>query len=356
MTGTDIAVREPQSGTLALSGDQIEWSPVQQAALAHIGIDEAPLADQQVFMHICQRVRLDPFARQIYMIPRQEGTGQTRKTRWTIQTGIDGFRLIAERHPQYRGQVGPQWCGEDGVWVDVWLHPTKPPVAARVGVLRADREGPIWGVAIFREYAQTVTYDGQTRLTKMWREKGAHMIAKCAEALGIRKAFPTEIGGLHTEDELGAAAPAGDTPPAAGRHAVSVAELTGAPVSVEPEPSPPGPEPAAAAPEQEQEGRPAAAEPAPPRRAAVAAQKKRIAILTGEAGLDDAGRYEIAGAMVGRAIASTDQLSNREAAAVIDGLQHLQATDDFPGAAAAYLEAYRAQNAAADPADGSTES
>ena len=81
MTGTEIAEYEPQSGTLALRGDQVEWSPVQQAALAHIGIAEAPPADQQVFMHVAQRTRLDPFAKQIYMIPRQEGQGQQAEHR-----------------------------------------------------------------------------------------------------------------------------------------------------------------------------------------------------------------------------------------------------------------------------------
>ncbi len=348
MTGTDIAVHEPQSGTLALTGDQIEWTPVQQAALTHIGIDEAPLADQQVFMHICQRTGLDPFARQIYMIKRQEGSGQNKKTRWTIQTGIDGFRLIAERHPQYRGQVGPQWCGEDGVWQDVWLHPTKPPVAARVGVLRADRDGPIWGVAIFREYAQTKTWDGLTELTKMWREKGAHMCAKCSEALAIRKAFPVELSDVYTDDELAGTTAAGRATAApAGRQAPTVGELTGAPAVVdadpEPEQVPAHDHPVDAAP-------PSVGQQAtPPARPAAAPQKKRIAILTGEAGLDDAGRYEIAGAMVGRVIASTGELSNREAAAVIDGLVKLRDTEDFPAAAAAYLQAYRAQSAGDEP-------
>ncbi|WFG47465.1 phage recombination protein Bet [Pseudonocardia alni] len=205
---------------------------MQRAALAHIGIDQAPQADQQVLMHVAQRTGLDPFARQIYMIPRQEGSGDNRKTKWTIQTGIDGFRLIAERHPAYRGQVGPQWCGEDGVWRDVWLDREKPPAAARVGILRDDREGPVWGTAMFTEYAQTKTWNGQVSLTAMWRQKGAHMIAKCAEALAYRKAFPLELGGLHTDDEMAAADNPGraDRAPAPARPAaVTTDELTGRP-------------------------------------------------------------------------------------------------------------------------------
>lgn len=198
---SEIATVDHGAGTLALTGGQTDWTPVQRAALDHLGIADAPHADQMVFLHVAQQSGLDPFSRQIYMIPRQEGTGRDRKTKWTIQTGIDGFRRIAGEDPHYRGQLGPFWCGEDGEWRDVWVS-DQPPVAARVGVVRDDHDQPIWGVAMFREYAQTTTYDGQTRLTKMWREKGAHMIAKCAEALALRKACPTRLGGLHTDDEM----------------------------------------------------------------------------------------------------------------------------------------------------------
>lgn len=236
---TEIATidQEPGGGTLALTGGQTDWTPVQRAALDHLGIGEAPHADQMVFLHVAQRAGLDPFRRQIYMIPRQEGTGRDRKTRWTIQTGIDGFRSSAAADPHYRGQVGPQWCGDDGVWHDVWVS-DQPPAAARVGVLRDDTDGPIWGVAMFREYAQTTTYDGKTRLTKMWREKGAHMIAKCAEALSLRRACPARLGGLHTDDEM-ARADSVTAPPgrAVIEHQqaapVTVAELTGAPAATD---------------------------------------------------------------------------------------------------------------------------
>jgi len=210
---TDIAVAS--NGTLALTGDQIEWTPVQRAALAHLGIDKAPHADQQVFMHVAQRVGLDPFAKQIWMIPRGG--------KWTIQTAIDGFRLIADRRPEYAGQVGPQWCGDDGVWREFWASKT-PPVAARVGILRRDWAEPVWGVAMFAEF---------TANNQMWREKGAHQLAKCAEALAIRKAFPNDLSGLYTDDEMASAGERGR-----GRRGVVVeqdaqpvtaAELTGQP-------------------------------------------------------------------------------------------------------------------------------
>lgn len=196
VTGTEVATAVQSQGTLALRGDQADWTPTQRAALAQIGIGDAPAGDQQVFLHVCQRSGLDPFARQAYMISRWDP--QSQKNKWTIQTGIDGYRVIAERRPEYGGQLGPQWCGEDGVWAEVWTSQS-PPVAARVGVIRKDWDQPVWGIAHFWEFAATKK-DGQ--LNHMWSTKGRHQIAKCSEAAALRKAFPQDFAGIYVDDEM----------------------------------------------------------------------------------------------------------------------------------------------------------
>ncbi|WP_181275979.1 phage recombination protein Bet [Brevibacterium oceani] len=177
---------------LALGSDQTFWTPNQRAVLSQLGVNRASEEDLAVFFHQAQRTGLDPFAKQIYMIERQG--------KQTIQTGIDGFRLIARRtidrtHEDF-GYRPTLWCGRDGQWRDVWLE-NEPPAAAKVVVVRGGQEFD--AIALFESYAGRKR-DGN--LNSMWSTQGAHMIAKCAEALALRKAFPQDLSGLYTADEM----------------------------------------------------------------------------------------------------------------------------------------------------------
>lgn len=178
--------------SLTLAPDQEFWSERQIAALRQLGVDRASNGDLAVFMHVAQRTGLDPFARQIYLIERQG--------KQTIQTGIDGFRLVARRAVDRAGESlsisGGEWCGQDGQWQDAWLSSDRP-AAARVVVKRGGHE--FVGVALFREYAQTKR-DGE--LMAQWATRPAGMLAKCAEALALRKAFPLDLAGVYSDDEM----------------------------------------------------------------------------------------------------------------------------------------------------------
>lgn len=139
----------------------------------------------KLFLYQCKRTGLDPGARQIYSLPMRGGKRQ-------VLVSIDGFRLIAERTGKYAGQQGPWWCGEDGVWQEVWLK-NSPPVAAKIAVLRSDFKEPLFAVARYAAYAQQ---------SPVWQKMPDLMIAKVAESLALRRAFPQELSGLYTSEEM----------------------------------------------------------------------------------------------------------------------------------------------------------
>lgn len=173
------------STSLAITNEQTYWSAQQLSALKSLGLAQADAGDLAFFFHQAQRTGLDPFARQIYMI--------NRGGRWGIQTSIDGFRIIAQRSGQYAGQTAPYWCGEDGEWEDVWLVST-PPLAAKIGVYRTNFAEPTWAVARWESYA--------VLNNPIWKKMPDVMLAKCAESLALRKAFPNDLSGIYTDEEM----------------------------------------------------------------------------------------------------------------------------------------------------------
>lgn len=150
-----------------------------------------------LFVQTCNRLRLDPFARQIFLVKRWDTT--LRREVAQAQVSIDGFRLVAQRSAEYRGQMQAQWCGADGVWREVWLA-DEPPRAAKIGVHRAGFVEPLVRVATYASYAQYKKDGGPNR---MWQTMPDVMLAKCAEALALRAAFPAELGGIYAPEEMG---------------------------------------------------------------------------------------------------------------------------------------------------------
>lgn len=186
------------SGALAITQDQQEFSEQQLAVLTQLGVTNASKGDLALFFNQAQRTGLDPFSRQIYMIGRY--SSRDRAYKQTIQVGIDGFRQIAHKTAKQCGETfgmeDTLWADNKGRWHDLWLG-NMPPAAAKVTVLRNGQR--FSAVAVFNEYAG-FTKDGE--LTSMWASKPALMIAKCAEAAALRKAFPADLSGLYTADEM----------------------------------------------------------------------------------------------------------------------------------------------------------
>src|SRR3990167_4758979 len=104
----------------------------------------------------------------------------------SIQTGIDGYRLIADRTGFYAGSDEPTYMIADDGWPDV----ASVTVHKLVGGVRC----PFSASARWKEYAQDTS--------PMWKKMPFLMLVNCAEALALRKAFPAELSGVYTHEEM----------------------------------------------------------------------------------------------------------------------------------------------------------
>lgn len=205
----------------------------------------------RMFLYQCQRLGMDPMLRQVHWVKRPQEIDGQWKSVGTMLIGIDGLRLAARRTGELTAVLGPQWCGPDGQWVDVWLA-EGPPAAARVGVNRTGMTETIWGVARWETYCQRKR-DGTPART--WERMPDLMLAKSAEAMALRRAFPDALSGVHADEELplpaaddGPEGPAPDPAPATLADRVArTAEALAAPTTDAP-PPPTAPPPAPSGP------------------------------------------------------------------------------------------------------------
>lgn len=143
----------------------------------------------KLFLYQAQRTGLDPLTRQIYCIHRWNA--QQKREAMTIQTSIDGFRVIAERSGDYGGQSEPTFVEQDGRLI-----------SCKITVFRfrgETRYEAAVGVAYWSEYVQ-LNKDGNPM--GLWGKMPHTMLAKVAEALALRKAYPQDLSGLYTGDEM----------------------------------------------------------------------------------------------------------------------------------------------------------
>lgn len=160
------------------------------------------LSQEQIglFLHVCKERKLDPRLKQIYAVPRSNS--KTGNTELTIQVGIDGFRMIAERTGRYApGKPTEFTFDKDGKLL-----------SATAFIKKQTADGTwheVSATAFYEEYVQRNKdhKTGEMVVAQFWRQMPCGQLEKCAEAKAIRKAFPGDMSGLYTTEEMAQAEP-----------------------------------------------------------------------------------------------------------------------------------------------------
>lgn len=153
-------------------------------------------AEAYMFLELCKFQGLNPWLREVYPIKYGNSPMQ-------VVTGKETFTKRAQKNPKYKGskagvvvinrndelenRVGEIVLeGEElvGGWADVYVDGYIEPISATVG---------------FKERCQYK--DGKP--ASKWATAPALMIRKCALVAALREAFPDDVGGLYSAEELG---------------------------------------------------------------------------------------------------------------------------------------------------------
>lgn len=172
-----------------LVGDH--WSLNQIELIRDQFASEADPGELALFLQVAKAKNLDPFSKQIHAVFRWDNRKQRKVM--SIQTGIDGYRAIAARTGECVGN-------DDPVFLEDPRNPAHPVSAtATVWKLIGGQRCAFSATARWSEYAQTGRGGD---LQPMWKRMPRLMLGKCAEALALRKAFPLELSGVYTDEEM----------------------------------------------------------------------------------------------------------------------------------------------------------
>lgn len=161
----------------------------------HLTKGNAKITDSEVmlFLELCKRQKLDPFVTgEVFLIKYKEGVpAQT-------VVGYNTYKRRAEENPNYLGkeegivvQRGNDIVKKDGAC----LYPQETLLGGwcKVSYLKNGYQVYSYKECEMSEYRQDNT---------MWRTKPAMMICKVAVSQALRDAFPKEMNGLYTAEEL----------------------------------------------------------------------------------------------------------------------------------------------------------
>jgi len=145
------------------------------------------------FMMLCKARELDPWVGDAYLVGYDSKDGPV----FSLITAVQALLKRAEMNPDYKGmEYGVVVTNKEGV------------VSYRDGDLFFDGETLVGGWArCYRANHDKPTFDALKLATfntgrSRWEKDPGGMIVKCAQASVLRTAFPTQLGGLYTREEL----------------------------------------------------------------------------------------------------------------------------------------------------------
>lgn len=177
-----MAPKKTTTGDLGSTmADITEWSEEEIQMIRETVAKDATPDELRLFLYTAKARGLNPLLKQIYFIKRRQKRGDRWIETGVIQTGIDGFRLIANRTRRLKGIERGLKRDENGklyAWAKVW---------------RTDWDNPAYEEVSLEEYR------GETPL---WHRMPEQMLKKCAEVAALRMAFPEDLSGIYAHEEM----------------------------------------------------------------------------------------------------------------------------------------------------------
>lgn len=180
---------------LITKDEQLPWDRTQVDLIKRTIAKDATDDELKLFGLHCARTGLDPLAKQIFFQKRKSSS--TGEATITFVTSIDGFRLIAARTGEH--------AGTDDATFDNEREPNKASVTV-YRIVKGER-------CAFTASARWDEYYPGDKQGFMWKKMPCTMLAKCAESLALRKAFPNELSNMYTKEEMDQAPEPDQTPP-----------------------------------------------------------------------------------------------------------------------------------------------
>ena len=175
------------------------FTPTQVELIKSVIAKGASDDELKLFLYTAKRTGLDPLTKQIHFVKREVNKklangAWVKEGQMTVQTGIDGYRAIAERTGKLAGISDATYDSEENDF----------PNKATVTVYKMVEGQRVEYVssARWKEYAQVYVKNGVETVGPMWKKMPYLMLAKCAEALALRKAFPNDLSGIYTTEEM----------------------------------------------------------------------------------------------------------------------------------------------------------